>query len=644
MSRLGIATSAKRIGTALMASLTLIAGSAIVASTTAEAVTTEGFAASNLLVKKDSNEDGAGRTFSFDWSAEELGRMPEPGEGFEIQSVHWLQFTDSFAKKPMTVGDKEIGTCLVEYSLISCTVDERIKDLDANQAIAGSFATGIKTFSISGRAGESGYFDPYVTFKFNGRPVLVSIPEGKDGTGGGEITKASLTSGGYEAGQDFLTWNLDFIPGAITAIDYRAFQEPDGKTVISYSMTAIIDERFDLENFQKVPWELREISRTGSNTFGSVTTLVDTSNSPNNDFSIHIAGSGAEKEITLSGPFKPDARYRLYMPTKFGAETVPVGEYPFALNFDYDVLDLSNTVQIYDWMVNPTGYETVSVWGTSSTDYGVPADPFGKIKGEVTYDLPEDTTASDYPDWRNRPKGIADDDGQGTIAVDYGYSFSPSNIGTYPVGTTISFVPGDPSWTSVRIDPEKTTTSPETLTVTEGAQNRFTVTYAVIGSTKRIYGATTLEGEEEAVQAAGGNPIVVDYTCTENGATSETGSLEIPGGGRSSNWITALPGAECVMKVNRESLPLPEGFAVDPELSELEKTITVADDPSEVNFKLHFVKSTENPVTAPAETAPLPDDAVAPTSEQETSIAQTDPLADLPTDEPSPEAVVTTEE
>ncbi len=189
----------------------------------------------------------------------------------------------------------------------------------------------------------------------------------------------------------------------------------------------------------------------------------------------------------------------------------------------------------------------------------------------------------------------------------------------------------------MRIDAEKTTTSPESLTVTEGAQNRFTVTYAVTGLTNRIYGASTLEGEKEAVEAVGGNPIMVDYTCTENGAPGETGSLEISGGGRSSSWITALPGAECVMKVNLEALQTPEGFAVDPEQSELEKTVTVTDDLKEVNFKLHFVKSTDNPAVASSETAPSPDGTEDTISEPEPSVVGSEPSVGLPTDESNAE-------
>ena len=67
---------------------------------------------------------------------------------------------------------------------------------------------------------------------------------------------------GIEQHHDYAGWMLNFIPSALAEKDAATFTQPDGSTVISYTFKVSSSDEFAAEQFQKTPWQLRELPKT----------------------------------------------------------------------------------------------------------------------------------------------------------------------------------------------------------------------------------------------------------------------------------------------------------------------------------------------------------------------------------------------
>lgn len=287
-----------------------------------------------------------------------------------------------------------------------------------------------------------------------------------------------------------MEWTLDFHPTHLANRDPQAYKTPDGTTQLSYKFTVDSSVQF-AEDFQAKPWELREIESRSP-----VASLVTTSNSPANGFEIAVTENGSTKEITVQGPFKPEHRYSLYLPTKFHTALKPKETATITVQLESYGKPLTLPITNPQTGLFENGYGLVNVRGLSSTDIPVPYDTH--LYGDLTYDLPGDTKASDYPDWEDRPRGIADDDQSGTIKVEYKFLGSSYRIAIFPEGTKVSLKPREAQWPRYKYDPNQTTIDPAKMTVAPTPDNRFTVTYAITGHQGSFKVGAEVTGPEEA--------------------------------------------------------------------------------------------------------------------------------------------------
>ena len=579
-----IAASVKRIGGAAAVVTLITAG---IGAVPAQAAMTDGFSIKNAIV-----QDIPG-VFAFDWSAEELGRRPQPGEGFEIGINYLLMAKDHWVKQPMTVGDTEVGTCLTEPTGIVCTVDERIEQLAEDATIEGHVETILTSSSkIPGRAAGNGYYSPYITFSFNGKAIDVAIPKGIPETLPKNRDALSVNHPGINEHHDYAGWMLNFIPSALAEKDAATFTQPDGSTVISYTFKVSSSDEFAAEQFQKTPWQLRELPKTPNNGYGYMSALVDTANSPQNDFTLEVSGDNKEKTITVAGPFKPDNKYSLYLPTKLQSEFEPGKGFTFTAALDGypDTLNLKVGKHKSDI---PTNFEVITVKHTSATDIPVPSGGVERGYGELTYDLPGDTKASDYPEWKYRPAGIADNDQSGTVNVEYMYSSNGFRIAVFPVGTTLSFKDKEPQWRSHSYDPDKTTIEPAELTVVAGKTNRFMVTYTMTGRKTYLNVGVKVTGEDRSASYATGKNVEVTYTCTKDGQEIDKGEQTIRAVTHAMDRLGLYEGAECTLKQDPESVPAIDGYVLDTNSSVLEKTVTIQPGMDPIILENHYIRTPE---------------------------------------------------
>ncbi len=596
-----ITARVRKVCAAGVATLALIAGG-IAAAPMASAAMTAGFSASNLIVEgsAEGNARDVPRTFSFDWSFTE-GEKPQPGDGFEVQLNGRLRHTENWVTIPMTTGDREIGSCLVEYQVISCTVDDRIAELDDNTSVSGQLATKVVAFQAPSRGPIMGYFKPTIPFKFNGKTVDVAIPNGIAGAADKSTETVVAYGSTIELQQEHVDWIIDFAPSALA--NAGNFTQPDGTTDISYTFKVKLSEDFDLAQFEHSPWQLRELSGGENGGFTGMNTLVNTGDSPRDGFSIDVSGDGTEKTVTVSGPFKTDHRYSLYLPTAVKELPIPRDkEFNLTVALDGYGQEVSGRAFTDNYSETPEEFGVVTLRATSSTD--IPVKVTNRIKGKLQYDLPGETKASDYPEWKFRPHEINDDDQSGTLTVDLEKGFTETRIAAFPAGTTVSFEADEPDWYAARVDHSKTTVEPKELTVEKETLNRITVTYAVEGQRAFAKVGVIKTGDGANATVLGPNNVKLSYTCTRDGEEYDSGEEEISAAHENMDEVGLFLNTECVLKIDPNTVTLPEGYTLDTEKSVLERQVNPSNEMEPILFETYFAA----PVTQDTEVPAVPAD------------------------------------
>ncbi len=571
----------KRALSAMIVATLALAG---LVATPAHAARTEGFTIKNAIVKDNPESDIPGRpgTFSFDWS---IAERPKAGEGFEIVPNYLLMTGKRWEELPMTAGDTEIGICVLEPVLISCTVDDRIAQLPENAPVEGHVETPMQRHYMAAttRALPSGDYAPTIRFSVNSKPLDVAIPNGIAGSLAPDTPVKVSEATPYSVDRP-VEWTLDFHPTHLANRDPQAYKTPDSTTQLSYKFTVDSSVQF-AEDFQAKPWELREIESRSP-----VASLVTTSNSPANGFEIAVTENGNTKEITVQGPFKPEHRYSLYLPTKFHTALKPKETATITVQLESYGKPLTLPITNPQTGLFENGYGLVTVRGLSSTDIPVPYDTH--LYGDLTYDLPEDTKASDYPDWEDRPRGIADDDQSGTIKVEYKFLGSSYRIAIFPEGTKVSLRPREAQWPRYKYDPTQTTIDPAEMTVAPTPDNRFTVTYAITGDQGSFKVGVEVTGPEEAVRDARSTKSTVSWTCTKDGQEIESGeeTISTTATKHFMSSISLFEGSECTIT---QQPPQIAGYRLDADQSVLEQKVTVTADMDSTLFKNHYVEEVQ---------------------------------------------------
>lgn len=573
------------LATGALATLT-VAVMALGMAPTAPAVTTVGFNFTNLAI---TSEDDGQHTFAFDWSTEYLGGGLRPGDGFEIIPNFRLMYTDAWTTLPLTVDTTEVGTCRVDHALISCTADERADKLPDDQVAKGHLATGITVHPSAQSGLKNGYTAPTITFQANNQPVEVDFPGGIAPWQG--FTEAlKLESYPSPTLADYIGWTATFNPRVLA--EGESLPTPDGTTPITYTMEVTFPEDLATEDFQKFPWALRSVPSGAT-----PRTLATTNGTVTQGYSVAVSGEGTTKTVTVIGAFNATDTYQLYMPIKAAGDYLTRGGYELRLAIAGH--PATATARYTNFAPFPTNdaVGVVSVRASSTTDLPVPAVPAGAAAATITYDLPGDTKARDYPRWFQRNREIPDDASDGSYQINYNPSATYQPIGTFPAGTVVTFTVGDPVWKNITYDPAKTTITPERLIVTAGDTNRVTIAYEITGRTLGPAVSARAVNQDGTIMSSGGDTFEVNYRCTTGGQETDSGTTTGQVQGRTLLQRRTFNGDTCTFTVDPATAPRYSAYELSRENSRLEVTRSATDAFEHVEFLFVYLRPNAQPAS-----------------------------------------------
>ncbi len=608
----------------VVASLLLI-NAAITVPATTHAVQTEGFSISNVLIenapeKRNIRFDPG--LLSFDWSAEGLGRTPHAGEGFELELHQFTYFPEeNLGSQPFIANGWEVGECTLTRpnsdnyapveSKISCTFDDRVAQLPAGETVKGRIETPIKGSQPLEQGQNARYANPVITFKFNGRPVDVAIPGGIDDEGVPyNLYDLALFPYAPETYQDYIGWFIRFTPSTLYQEHAETFPYPDGVTKTSYTFLNRLTEDFDVYDPQRYPWTLREITRTDDTDNSTFTTLADTESVPADGFAIKVTGPESEKKITVSGPFKPDVMYEIYMPTKVKTDKLELKKYEnFAtlIGLDWEATGSVKVKEQEQSFGLSDGFGTAAIRTVAVGPAADLPNSWPNFPVTVKYDLPGETKAGDYPDWKVRHPDIKDEDLSGEFTVTVAPTGNTRLEHAFPEGTELQFIPGQPESKSIEFDYSLTTVEPETITVKSQEIPTTVITYHATGGTTNVYVTAKSFGTEQVLDIAEGKGLKVHYRCFANG--QEVASGEMTTSDKQRPVTDAVPfNSECTFTEDIAAIEQNLGLRLDPWQSITEVTVPALPY-AEANFHNYFIYdpalAKEKETATPADTLSL---------------------------------------
>lgn len=523
MSRTTMRHSGAVIIAIIVAIISLIAVSLTIPRT-AQAVQTSGFTVSNILVHGQTRN--ANSKMTFDWSAEALGRAPMAGEGFELQLPKRLEIaSNSRTTKPITYAGKDVGSCVFGADKISCTFDDGITEFADKVDVKGAAELDV----VATNAFTDAYTDTTIDFTLNGETVAGQIPMGIAAAGQRVYAPAKFSkySTPIAEGQKFISWLIDFNPTVLNTNFPDQFAAPDGTTNITIQIKDTVGAGYNLDKLETSPWSLIE-SNSAENPGANAVKIADSTASTDPRFSMTITGSGNERMITVTGPFKADTNYRIGVPSNLASGAVSGLDYTneaelvgtqekvtASRNF---INGAKVTIQMKD------GYGGIrlvkSVKGPAAAQ--VPTNSQFTIK--LNYTLPGGKTPADYPDWSNgKDPAVADGQNTGTVTAQIPVGSWTNYNYLFPVGTTFTFGEEVPTIPGVTFDQEKIAFTPATATIGNQQISEIQVAnYALVG-------AGTFKVKKVVQKPAGDatftapDKVTLSYQCG-----TEEGTKEVP--------------------------------------------------------------------------------------------------------------------
>ncbi len=529
----------------IMAVLSLMVASLAVPQT-ATAVQTDGFTVSNIVVHSQPRNQNAKMTF--DWSAENLGRAPQAGEGFELTLPPQLEvYSNSRTTQPLVYQGTNVGTCVFGASTIACTFDDGI----ANFADKNDVKGGVELDVVATNTHREAYTGTTIDFTFNGETVTGQIP-----TGIAEAPKANYNPASFSKystpigeGQGFIPWVVDFNFTQLNAKYPGQVPVADGATDITITLKDTLGPGYDLANLENSAWALVETNNANA----AVTTpirLADTKGTGTDSrFTMTATGTGEERMITITGPFKPDTNYRLSVPSRLESGAVSGVEYTNSIEIvgtDIKATGKRSFINAAKVTIDmKDGYGGIRfmkvVSGSEATQ--VPANTEFTMK--LNYTLPAGKTPSDYPDWTDtKSPEVTDGANTGTVTL-------KTTVGTwtnfpyqFPVGTTFTFEEELPTVPGVSFNKDRITFNPATATIADKQVSEVTVTNIAEqgGGTFKI----VKKLNDAAPTAAKSKEFSFQVVCTKDNQEVVNKEVTITGAGET--VVSDVPiGADCVV-------------------------------------------------------------------------------------------------
>ncbi len=451
----------RRVDVVLLALLTALASLALVLpglSAPARADVNAGIKVTDLTLTK-SDKTGADlegpvkvkdiAKLSFTWDA--TGANPTSGDSFSIGLGDY--FTNlvepQTASMAVTYNGQvtEVGTCTLDKTTATCTFNDKIDELKAAGFTSFKGTTSALLLVIGQTTSET------TQMTVNGNAVDVDLP----GTGGirpHDPVEWHMSKVGSVIGENSrnIYWEIDF--GA----DYIA-KQLEGVTVDGQTNSTIVftDTLGTGSTFVTDPasWQLQYWGQANGDFPDKGVTLADGNGGLNDSkFTITPAIDGNTATISVTGPFKPGANYRIYYQSAFTSETgtakpdtiygnkvsIPNGE------------EASNS-QTYTSTFN-VSVEMAAGFGGFNVLKKADGDAANKVPTGTAFDvtvnyvLPE--KASTYTGWQ-APGTLNPDNKTGSTTMKVELGKAVAYPGTFPVGTTIT-LSEDPASASLKGD------------------------------------------------------------------------------------------------------------------------------------------------------------------------------------------------
>ena len=551
-----------------VAVLSLIAASLAIPRT-ANAVQTPGFTVSNIVVAGQSRDTNTRMTF--DWSAESMNRAPQPGEGFELQLPPQLVVAgNSRTTKPITYAGKNVGECVFGAEKISCTFNDAIAEFANKTDVKGSAELEV----VASNAHREAYTDTTINFMFNGEAVPGQIPTGIAAAKAASFsgTKFSKYATPIGDGQKFIPWVIDFNPTVLNQAYPDKYATPDKNGNITFEIKDTVGAGYDLTALENSPWSLLE-ANSAQAPGATATRLTDTTGRGSDPrFSMTVVGTGNERTITLTGPFKAETNYRLAVPAKLAGGAVSGVDYTNEAELvgtTEKILASRNFINAAKVTIEmKAGYGGIRLVKAVKGPAAAQVPTTTEFTMKLNYTLPEGKTPTDFPDWGDK-KGpeVVDGANTGTVTLkvpvgswtNYGYLF--------PVGTTFTFDEEFPTVANVAFDRDKIVFKPTTATIANRQMSEIEVTNQanVSAGTFKV---------KKVVQAPAGDAnftapanVTVQYQCGDS-----EGVKEIPTDGTAVEIGKFPVGVDC--KILDESGDDVDGYTVV--ASGLNEAVTIA--------------------------------------------------------------------
>ena len=440
----------RRVDVVLLALLTALASLALVLpglSAPARADVNAGIKVTDLTLTK-SDKTGADlegpvkvkdiAKLSFTWDA--TGANPTSGDSFSIGLGDY--FTNlvepQTASMAVTYNGQvtEVGTCTLDKTTATCTFNNKIDELKAAGFTSFKGTTSALLLVIGQTTSET------TQMTVNGNAVDVDLP----GTGGirpHDPVEWHMSKVGSVIGENSrnIYWEIDF--GA----DYIA-KQLEGVTVDGQTNSTIVftDTLGTGSTFVTDPasWQLQYWGQANGDFPDKGVTLADGNgvvDGSQGKFTVAPAIEDNTATISVTGPFKPGANYRIYYQSAFTSETgtakpdtiygnkvsIPNGE------------EASNS-QTYTSTFN-VSVEMAAGFGGFNVLKQVDGDAANKVpegaifEVTVNYVLPREV--SNYKGWQ-APGTLNEDNKSGTTTMRVGRDNALAYPGTFPAGTTIT--------------------------------------------------------------------------------------------------------------------------------------------------------------------------------------------------------------
>ncbi|GAA1473712.1 DUF5979 domain-containing protein [Corynebacterium felinum] len=430
----------------------------------AHAVQTEGFTVSNIKVENPvgSNVRDNNAKTTFKWSAAGLKRVAKPGEGFELELPPELEIAaNAQSDQALKYESKKVGTCTFSSRKVSCTFDEGVNQFQHKNDMSGDVE--FDSIAVQNNPYRVAYTKDTIPFTFNGQPVDGAIPGGINAAKQAEYKEIPFGKGSTPIGavSTEIPWLMNFNPTQLHRAFPNTFIQPDGQNNFTMTITDTVGDGYDLAAFENREVSLVETTskENPGNTSGSAINNSKNTGS-RKDFKVEVAYSGPTRTITLTGPFKADANYRLFVPSPLVGNARSGVSY--TNNASVNGTDISsnpsvsftNSAKVTITMRDGFGAVALTKVVQGDAAASIPADTKFTIK--MNYTLPENKTPEQFADWGNdKPEQVAPGQNQGQVSLEIPVGQQTPFPKLFPSGTVLTLAEDLPTVNGVVFDASK---------------------------------------------------------------------------------------------------------------------------------------------------------------------------------------------